>query len=168
MFRKNLTTLVLVAVCLAVCFFAGTAATASDGAKPASAKTTTDEKTEALKTTLVDLEMRSWQAWKDRDGRYFDGFLSDDHIELGASGRASKSQVVNFVGSPICVVKSYSVTDMKMTQLNDSTALLTYHVAQDTTCNGQAVPSPAWTSSLFAKRNGKWLNVLYQQTPAPK
>jgi hypothetical protein len=40
--------------------------------------------------------------------------------------------------------------------------------AQDTTCKGIAVPSPVWATSLYIRRDGRWFNVLYQQTPTSK
>ena len=40
------------------------------------------------------------------------GFLSDDHVEVGFGGVIGKAAVVAGVGSPICVVRSYSVTGL--------------------------------------------------------
>ena len=119
-----------------------------------------------LKETLINLEKQSWEAWKKRDGKFFEGFLSNDHVELGSNGPATKAQIVPFVASPICVVKSYSVDRFAMTAFDANTAVLTYHAEQDTTCNGVAVPSPVWVSSLYVRRGGHWLNALYQQSQA--
>ncbi len=44
----------------------------------------------ALKETLVGMERKSWEAWKNRDGQFFQGFLSDDHVEIGFSGISDK------------------------------------------------------------------------------
>lgn len=114
------------------------------------------------------LEKQSWEAWKRRDGKFFEGFLADDHVEVGMSGTATKAQIVGFVGSPICAVKSYKVDKFELTMFDANTALLTYYAEQDTTCNGTPVPSPVWTSSLYVKRGGRWLNALYQQTPTTR
>jgi len=83
-------------------------------------------------------------------------------------GTATKAQVVALVASPVCVVKSYSIDRLALTMFDANTALLIYHVAQDTTCKGVAVPSPVWATSLYIRRGDRWLNVLYQQTPASK
>jgi hypothetical protein len=122
----------------------------------------------AVKEALVKLEKQSWEAWKNHDGKFFQEFLSDDHVEVGFGGPTNKADVVSGVAGPICKVKSYTVDKFELTMLDTNTALLTYHEAQDTTCNGQPVPSPAWVSSLYMKRGGRWLNVLYQQTQTPK
>jgi uncharacterized protein DUF4440 len=126
------------------------------------ARGTNDE----LKDTLVALETQSWVAWQKRDGKFFQQFLARDHVEVGSSGVADAAAVAAFVGSPMCVVKNYSIDKFNFVRLNADTALLTYHAEQDTTCNGSPVPSPAWVSSLYVRRSGHWLNALYQQTPA--
>jgi len=122
----------------------------------------------AVKETLVKLEKQSWEAWKNRDGKFFQDFLSDDHVEVGFGGPTNKATVVAGVASPVCSVKSYEVDKFELTMLDPNTALLTYHAAQDTTCNGNAVPSPVWVSSLYVRRGGRWLNALYQQTRTSK
>jgi hypothetical protein len=122
----------------------------------------------ALKETLVNLEKQSWEAWKNHDGKFFQGFLSDDHVEVGFGGPTNKATVVAGVAGAGCTVKSYVVDHFEVAALDADTALLTYHAAQDTTCGGTAVPSPVWVSSLYMKRGGRWLNVLYQQTSTSK
>lgn len=122
----------------------------------------------ALKETLVKLEKQSWEAWKTHDGKFFRDFLSDDHVEVGFGGVTNKATVVAGVASPICVVKSYAVDKFELTVYDANTALLTYHAEQETACNGHAVPSPVWVSSLYIKRGDRWLNALYQQTQTPK
>lgn len=119
---------------------------------------------DALKRSLVALEKQSWVAWKNRDGKFFEGFLSDDHVEIGFGGVSDKKAVVAGVGSPVCVVRSYSVDRFDLKVLGPDTALLTYFADQDTTCGGNPVPSPVWVGSLYVRRGGKWWNAVYQQT----
>ena len=121
----------------------------------------------ALKAHLVGLEKQSWEAWKNRDGKFFENFLSDDHVEVGFTGRAGKAEIVAFVGSAACQVKSYQLDDFRLQMLSSETALLTYRENQDTVCHAK-VPSPCWVSSLYVKRGERWLNALYQQTPIAK
>jgi hypothetical protein len=122
--------------------------------------------TDSLEHTLESAERQSWVAWQHRDGSYFQNFLADDHVEVGTTGLATKAQVVAFVGSPACVVTSYSVDHFHLTRFDENTALLTYRAEQSTMCGKTQAPSPAWVSSLFVRRNGKWVNALYQQTRA--
>ncbi len=119
-----------------------------------------------VKRALVDLETKSWVAWKARDATYFVNFLSQDHVEVGFAGPIGKDAVVRGVGSPACTVESYSLGDMQFTRIAEDTAVLVYRAEQKTLCGGNAVPSPVWATSLFVKRSGHWLNVLYQHTLA--
>ena len=121
-----------------------------------------------LEEVLTTLEKQSWEAWKNRDGKFFEGFLSDDHVELSFGGPMNKATVVRSVSSPMCEVKSYEVNHFKLFLFDSNTAVLTYHAAQDTTCGGIPVPSPVWVSSLYLKRNGRWVNALYQQSQTKK
>ena len=123
---------------------------------------------DTLSNTLINLEQRSWKAWKDRDSTFYRGFLSDDHVEVGVGGPAGKGDVVETVGSPSCVVASYSTDRFTVTKLSETAALVVYHAAQQTTCGGKPVPSPVWVSSLYVWRAGRWVNAAYQQTPATR
>jgi hypothetical protein len=121
----------------------------------------------AIKEQLIKLEKQSWEAWKNHDGKFFQDFLSDDHVEVGFGGVSNKAEIVSFVGSLVCTVKSYQLDQFELKMLDKNTALLTYREAQDTVCHNP-VPSPCWVSSLYMKRGDRWLNVLYQQTEIHK
>ena len=121
---------------------------------------------EQLGATLGSLEKQSWVAWKARDAHFFETFLSADHVEIGPGGLADKTAVVASVGSPECTVASYSIGEFKFTRLAADTAVLNYRAEQQTICGGVAVPSPAWATSVYVRRDGKWRNVIYQQTQA--
>jgi len=117
---------------------------------------------------LISKEKQSWEAWQKRDGKFFANFLSDDHVEVGSSGLAGKDAIVSFVGSPMCKVESYKVDKFKVVFFRRDLAVVNYFAEQDTTCNGEKVPSPAWASSVYIKRKGRWFNALYQQSAATK
>jgi len=120
-----------------------------------------------LDETLIALERQSWVGWQNHDGAFYEGFLSDDHVEMGFGGPSSKAEVVAGVKQG-CTVANYSVDHFKVTRFSDDAALVTYHAAQDTTCGGMQVPSPVWVSSLYVRRGGKWVNALYQQSQSRK
>jgi len=122
----------------------------------------------ALEADIMKLEKDSWEAWKARDGKFYENFLSADHVELGSAGPADKRTVVQVVASPACVVKSYSLSDIKVTAFSETTVVVTYRAEQDTLCNKVQIPSPVWISSLYIRRDGRWLNALFQQSEAAK
>ena len=120
----------------------------------------------AVRDRLISLERRSWVAWQNHDGAYFDRFLSADHVEVGPRGVTDKASVVAGVSSPACKVDGYALGDMQYTRIAADTAVLVYRAEQMTTCGGVNVPSPAWATSVYVERDGQWQNILYQQTPA--
>ena len=87
--------------------------------------------TQSLKDALIKLETSSWEAWKNRDGKFFEGFLSGDHVEIGFSGVTNKESVVRSVGSPSCIVKGYKIDGFELKIIDQTTALLTYHAWQE-------------------------------------
>ena len=117
-------------------------------------------------TLIRQLESRSWVAWKTHDAAFFEQFLADDHVEVHGHGITGKSAVVAGVRSPACVVQTYALGPLIVAKSSADTVLVTYRAEQDTLCGGARVPSPVWATSLYVKRAGRWVNVLYQHTPA--
>jgi len=115
---------------------------------------------------IIATEKKLWEAWKNKDAKTFKANLSADTVQIGESGVGTKTQIVEAMGNSDCEVKSYSLSDIKVTFFNNSTALITYKGTQDATCNGQAVPAAVWSSSLYVMRGGKWLAATHQETPA--
>ena len=131
----------------------------------------TEQKAGAVQSTtdveiIRELETKSWVAWKAQDAAFFERFLSEDHVEVHGFGIAGRTAVVNGIRSAGCVVQSYSLGTFATAVVAPDAVLVTYRAEQDTRCGNSKVPSPVWATSLYVKRSGQWLNVLYQQTPA--
>lgn len=119
-----------------------------------------------LKAQLIALEKQSWVAWQAMDSAFWDRFLSDDHVELnGYVGAIGKKGVINGIASKACHVASYKVDDFTFRRFDARTAVLVYRADQDTTCGPVKVPSPVWATSLYQRRGGRWVNVLYGHSP---
>ncbi len=121
-----------------------------------------------LRDALIQLEKSSWDAWMARDGKFFASFLSDDHVEVGGRGTTTKDAVVKLVGSPACVVEFFALDQFNFTRLSADAALLVYYAQQGTMCGKARVPTPVWVSSLYVRRDGRWQNALFQQSPVQK
>jgi hypothetical protein len=121
--------------------------------------------TSADEALVRDLESKSWIAWKNKDARFFEWFLADDHVEVHGYGIVGKSTVVEGIRSSACVVQSYSIGPLSVITVSPDSILVTYRAEQETLCGIAKVPSPVWATSLYARRSGRWVNVLYQQTP---
>jgi hypothetical protein len=128
----------------------------------------TSEKHDNDQQALIDLEKQSWVAWKNHDGAFFQRFLSDDHVEMVSHGPVGKAAIVDMVSGGACTVQDYTVDQFSVSPVDANTVIVTYHAAQTTLCGGSPVPTPAWATSIFAKRSGRWINVFYEQIPASK
>jgi hypothetical protein len=49
--------------------------------------------------------------------------------------------------------------------LTDDVAQIIYRATIKGTYAGKAVPSPVYASEVWVKRDGKWLQASYQETP---
>jgi hypothetical protein len=114
---------------------------------------------------LSAMETKLWDAWKNKDAKPFEMHLAADGVMVGEEGIGSKSDVVKMMANMPCEVKSFTLTDWKLTRLNANTALLTYKGAADGTCMGTPIPT-TWSSSLWVRRKGTWQAFFHQETPA--
>jgi len=138
-------------------------ATASPSPKP---KPRVPRVTKAqLQKQLSEMETKLWDAWKNKDAKPFETHLSSDSVMVGEQGVGTKNDVVKMMASMPCDVKSFTLTDWKLTKLDASTALITYKGAATGTCGGVAIPA-TWASSIWVKRKGVWQAVFHQETPA--
>ncbi len=115
---------------------------------------------------LITLEKQAWEAWKNRDGSFYQRLLSEDVVGVGSQGIFNKSQTVKAISTSTCEVKSYSLDNFKLVMLDKNTAIFTYRGTQDAACDGKAEPPVVWASTVFVKRGGKWLAAFHQETPA--
>src|SRR5215510_14781986 len=91
--------------------------------------------------TIIATEKKLWEAWKSKDTKPFKANLSADSIMVGDMGVANKTTAIQALSRSDCDVKSYELSDIKVTFLNSSAALITYKAAQDATCAGTQLPA---------------------------
>jgi hypothetical protein len=124
--------------------------------KPRMSKAQLQKKLSANETAL-------WNAWKNKDAKPFQNLLTSDGVMIGQDGVGAKSDVVKMMASMPCEVKSFTLSDWKLSMVNANAAVLTYKGTADGTCNGTAIP-PTWSSTLWVNRNGKWQAFSHQET----
>jgi len=116
----------------------------------------------SLMVEIVAFENRTIEAWKNKDGKFFEGFLSDKFIGIDNNGRTTKAMVVNAVSESPCEVKSYKSSDEDMFEISEGVVLMTMKLTLDYVCAGKAGTSPAWSASLYV-RDGEKLSGMYHQ-----
>jgi hypothetical protein len=123
------------------------------------------DKNNSVETQVIALEKAGWEAWKNKNGGWFQTNLTDDYLLVNSDGVNNKSQVVKSTASD-CEIKSYSLDNFKFLMLDKNSALITFTGMQDGVCSGKTIPANVRASSVYVKRGGKWLNAFYTETPA--
>ena len=61
-------------------------------------------------------------------------------------------------------ISSWDITDSKVQWVDANTAVHTYKWSGTGTYQGQPIPSPAWASTVWTKKNGKWTAMFHQES----
>ena len=109
-------------------------------------------------------ETRLWDAWKNKDAKPFQAWLASDSVMVGEMGVQGKGDVAKEMAAMPCEVKSFSLSDWKLTTINSGAVLLTYKGTAEGTCAGTPIPT-VWASSVWVNRRGKWYAFSHQETP---
>jgi hypothetical protein len=109
-------------------------------------------------------ETKLWEAWKNKDPKPFRTYLSADSVMLGGAGPQNKMDTIKEITSMDCDVKSFTLSDWKLSMIDADAVLLTYKGVAAGTCGGQSIPA-AWSSSVWIKRGRGWQAFSHQETP---
>ena len=115
---------------------------------------------------IVALEKRAFEAWKNKDKRFFQEHMAEDGQYLDLNGAGGKAQYVQAIIDNNCTVNGYALDKTKVTMLSKDVALLTYRYTYDIVCGGKPEAGPLWASTLYVKRGGQWLIAFHQEIPA--
>jgi hypothetical protein len=124
-----------------------------------------------VEQTLIDREKQSWVAWQKQDVAFWQRHLSADHVEIdGPQGPKDRNYVLHGVSNRPCAVTSYNLGNFSFRPLGADAGMLVYRAEQQLVCGDKHIPNVGWVTSLYARRNGKWENVLFEHyaVPPPK
>jgi hypothetical protein len=127
---------------------------------------TTAEKTAPsgpTKVALVTLEKSAYAAWKSKDSKFWDTFLSDKFVGWGSSGRLDKASATKEYTGADCEIESYAVSDEQVSPRGKNAALITYKATIQGTCGGQEIPSNSWAASVYVREGDQWKAVFHAE-----
>ena len=124
-------------------------------------KMMTDPKTEAQ---IIALEKAGWEAWKNKDAKWFQENMTEDLVQATSDGVFTKADVIKALPTD-CDVKSVSLADFKFVTLGKDVALLNYTAKQDGVCAGKRLAPQVRVTVNYVKRGGRWLEAMYMETP---
>ena len=93
--------------------------------------------------------------------------MTEDHVTILTyarfSDRASQLKVLSDFR-----FSDYVIDDLGVKALTDDAALVTYRATIKGTFKGKPVPSPVRVTETWIKRDAKWMQAAYVETPASK
>src|SRR5581483_7585875 len=122
---------------------------------------------QAAENSLKAKEQAGWQSWKDKDPKAFQEMIPDDVVNI-ADGMVEhgKQAILKDLSSGVCTVNNFSLSDFSFQWIDKDAVMLTYTATQDATCAGKKQPGKVIASSLWVKKNGKWMSPFHQETTA--
>ena len=155
LWRTKLTTAAFVFAACAANILAGDA----NGAK-AVEKATRAGPTQVI---LVSRETSAYEAWKFKDEKFWETFLSDKFVGWGSSGRLDKAAAAQEYAGADCDIKSYAISDAQMTPLGQDAALITHRITVDGTCGGQRNPPGSWAATVYVRDGNRWKAAFHAE-----
>lgn len=116
------------------------------------------------KDALVALERSAYEAWKSKDAKSWDTFLSDKFVGYGSSGRLDKASATKEYTGADCDIKSYALSDEQMMPLGYDAALITYKSTVDGSCGGQKVPAFSWAAGVYVRDGDQWKGAFHAES----
>lgn len=120
---------------------------------------------DADQNEIYNLEHDFGQALVRKDKNFLADHLADDLIEVGWNGLVfTKDKLLGLIG--YVDVSQYDISNVKFRSLDRDAVLLTYDLNVNASAAGKSAPSHEYASSVWVKRDGKWVMELHQSTPA--
>jgi hypothetical protein len=165
---KKITLFILLA--LAAAFFTACGAPAgnspaANNANAANANAAKPVAAAPTKDALMTLEKSAYEAWKTKDAKFWDTFLTDNFVGFGAAGRLDRAAAIKQYSGADCDVKSYALSDEQMTAVGADAAFITYKATYDGTCGGQKLPAQVWAAGVYVRSGDKWKGAFHAETP---
>jgi hypothetical protein len=152
---KMMTTAAFVLAAGAANILAGDANAAKAVANPA-----TPGPTQAV---LLSLETSAYEAWKSKDAKFWEAFLSDKFVGWGSSGRLDKASATKEYTGADCEIKRYAISDGQMSPLGQDVALITHKITVNGTCGGQKNPPGSWAATVYVRDGNQWKAAFHAE-----
>jgi len=117
-----------------------------------------------LATVLLAHEKARARAWKEKNTRALDVLLAPDFVEINALGRFSKKEVLKTL-LPSLTLHEFIISDPRMVVASPDAAVLIYQCIEDITLKGQRIFGTFHVAAHYAKRENKWVLLVWQITP---
>lgn len=123
---------------------------------------------DALKKELIGLEEQYWNAIRDKDAATATSLSDDPCVVVGAQGvsEIGKAALAKMLEGAPYELEDFSIEDVRMRRLSDDVVALAYKVKEDLVVEGEKVELEAFDSSIWQRRDGRWVCVVHTESPA--
>lgn len=123
---------------------------------------------DALKKELIGLEEQYWNAIRDKDAATATTLSDDPCVIVGAQGvsEIGKATLTKMLEGAPYELEDFSIEDVRMRRLSDDVVALAYKVKEDLVVEGEKIELEAFDSSIWQRRDGRWVCVVHTESPA--
>jgi hypothetical protein len=119
----------------------------------------------ATEATLQKMEMELAKADTAHDTAPFEKYLDDNIVALGPGWHSNgKAETLAGIKSSPCTSSDATLSGFSYRWLSADMVLMSYMENYTSTCQGKARPTAERDSSLWQKKNGRWVAVFHQAT----
>ena len=120
--------------------------------------------------SLMALDTKAWDAYKNKDGAFFSSFLDDKYVSFNNGKREGKAENVKGISEHKCDFKSHALSDPKITMAGAEAAILTYKATVDATCvddkgKSEKLPSTLTVASVYVRSGDTWKAAYHNEVP---
>lgn len=117
---------------------------------------------------LVRLEKRYWLALQDRDKETAVSLSDDPCLVVGAQGvgEIDNRAMADMVEGASYDLDHFEFDNVTVRPLTDDVAIVAYKVSEELVVDGKPVNLEAYDSSVWIRRDGKWLCSLHTESIA--
>lgn len=119
------------------------------------------------KDALMALERSAYDAWKNKDAKFWDPFLTANFVGFNNGVKLDKAAAIKQYSGSDCDVKSVNFSDDQMTPLGPDAVLMTYKTTIEATCGGQKLPANSWAAGVYVREGGQWKGAFHTDAPIP-
>jgi hypothetical protein len=111
------------------------------------------------------LEKRAYAAWKAKDAKLWESFLSDRFVGYGSTGKLDKASATRQYTGADCNIRRVELSDERTRRLGHNALLITHKTTVDGTCRGQKVPAGSWAASIYVRDGVRWQGAFHAEAP---
>lgn len=115
------------------------------------------------KEGLIALETKAFEAWKTKDAKFWDSFLTDSFVSYADGKRRGKADEIKMLSEQKCDIKTFAFSEERMTPVGNDAVVLTAKATIDGSCGGQKLPSQSISSTLYVRSGDAWKAAYHNE-----